>query len=56
MYFLYVETRGPTLEEIAKIFDGENAEVAPVDLDKAGGANVSAMEKLETTFEHRNVV
>ncbi|KAL1593081.1 hypothetical protein SLS59_009406 [Nothophoma quercina] len=28
IYFLYVETRGPTLEEIAILFDGENANVA----------------------------
>ncbi|PSN59655.1 general substrate transporter [Corynespora cassiicola Philippines] len=28
IYFLYVETRGPTLEEIALLFDGENANVA----------------------------
>ena len=32
----YVETKGPTLEEIAKIFDGEDAEVAWMDTDKAG--------------------
>ncbi len=30
---LFVETRGVTLEEVAKIFDGEDAEVAHVDLD-----------------------
>ncbi len=54
MYFLYVETRGPTLEEIAKIFDGEEAEVAQVDIDKARLA--SAVEKNDTTVEHRNVV
>jgi hypothetical protein len=29
----YVETRGPTLEEIAKIFDGDEAEVANIDLE-----------------------
>ncbi|KAF9632465.1 putative hexose transporter protein [Lasiodiplodia theobromae] len=28
IYFLYVETRGPTLEEIARLFDGEDADVA----------------------------
>jgi len=28
-----VETRGPTLEELAKIFDGDEAEVAHVDID-----------------------
>ncbi|KAF2468806.1 general substrate transporter [Lindgomyces ingoldianus] len=32
--FLYVETRGPTLEEVAKIFDGDDAEVAHVDIEK----------------------
>ena len=34
MYFFYVETRGPTLEELAKIFDGENAEVAHLDMNQ----------------------
>lgn len=28
IYFFFVETRGPTLEEIAILFDGENAHVA----------------------------
>ncbi|KAF4629697.1 hypothetical protein G7Y89_g8448 [Cudoniella acicularis] len=32
VYFFYVETKGPTLEELAKIFDGETAEVAHLDL------------------------
>ncbi|GLI74372.1 hypothetical protein PoHVEF18_002609 [Penicillium ochrochloron] len=32
VYFFYVETRGPTLEELAKIFDGEDAAVAHVDM------------------------
>ncbi|KAF2111367.1 general substrate transporter [Lophiotrema nucula] len=32
--FVYVETRGPTLEEVAKIFDGDEAEVAHVDIEK----------------------
>lgn len=27
IYFLFVETKGPTLEEIAKLFDGEDAVV-----------------------------
>lgn len=55
MYFLYVETRGPTLEEIAKIFDGGNAEVGQVELDKTGAVvNLSGMEKGELgTVEHR---
>jgi sugar porter (SP) family MFS transporter len=33
VYFFYVETKGPTLEEIARIFDGEDA-VAHIDLDQ----------------------
>jgi hypothetical protein len=31
VYFFYVETKGPTLENIARIFDGEDA-VAHIDL------------------------
>lgn len=30
---------GPTLEEIARIFDGENAEVADIDIDGKGLGN-----------------
>lgn len=37
VYFLYVETRGPTLEEIARIFDGENAEVGHADVKGVPG-------------------
>jgi hypothetical protein len=37
VFFFFVETRGPTLEEIAKIFDGENAEVARVDINGLEG-------------------
>ena len=29
---MYVETRGPTLEELAKIIDGEDADVARIDI------------------------
>lgn len=28
---MYVETRGPTLEELAKVIDGDQAEVARLD-------------------------
>ena len=34
IYFFYIETKGPTLEEIVKIFDGPNAKVALIDLAK----------------------
>lgn len=33
VYFFYVETKGPTLEEIARIFDGEDA-VAHIDFEQ----------------------
>lgn len=33
MFFVFVETKGPTLEEIAKIFDGEDA-VAHINLEQ----------------------
>jgi len=33
VYFFYVETKGPTLEEIARIFDGDSA-VAHIDLEQ----------------------
>lgn len=32
VYFIYVETKGPTLEELTKVIDGEDAAVAHVDL------------------------
>lgn len=35
VYFVYVETMGPTLEEIARIFDGEEA-VVHIDLEEVG--------------------
>lgn len=64
VYFFYVETKGPTLEEIAKIFDGANAEVGDVDAVKVGiigmpsgrGNSVtSGIEKNDYTVEHRDV-
>lgn len=33
---MYIETKGPTLEEIAKIFDGEDATVARVEVGEDG--------------------
>lgn len=63
VYFFYIETKGPTLEEIAKIFDGEEAEVGEVDLVKVGlsGANrgdslTTGVEKTsDMKIEHRDV-
>lgn len=34
IYFMYVETRGPTLEEVAKVIDGDQAAVGHVSMDK----------------------
>lgn len=62
VYFYFIETKGPTLEEIAKIFDGENAEVGEVDPMKFGlpsamrGHSVtSGTEKNEFVVQHRDV-
>jgi len=32
VYFMYVETKGPTLEELAKVIDGDDADVARIDI------------------------
>lgn len=32
VYFMYVETRGPTLEELVKVIDGDEADVAHLDI------------------------
>lgn len=34
IYFMYVETRGPTLEEVVKVIDGPDAQVADIDLGR----------------------
>lgn len=44
IWFLFVETKGPTLEEIATLFDGDQAEV---------GAGMSLEEKvISVRMEH----
>lgn len=43
VYFVYPETRGPTLEEIGRIFDGDSA-VAHID-----------MKEVEREIEEREV-
>lgn len=61
VYFFYLETKGPTLEEIAKIFDGPNAEVADVDPVKVGlpagrgNSLTTGTEKDDYRVEHRDV-
>ena len=44
MYFVYPETRGPTLEEIGRIFDGDDA-VAHI-----------SMAQVEKEIEERDVM
>lgn len=47
IWFLFVETKGPTLEEIAELFDGEHANIAKVPMDhkKIEEANSHHVEK-----------
>ncbi|EGY14210.1 Lactose permease like protein [Verticillium longisporum] len=45
VYFFYVETKGPTLEEIARIFDGDDA-IAHVDMNQVE-KEIHAGEHLE---------
>lgn len=52
IYFFYVETRGPTLEEVALLFDGEDASVAAPPMSK--GYNTGS-EKGLSTPEHGHV-
>jgi MFS family permease len=45
IYFFFVETKGPTLEEIARLFDGEDAAVAAT--MPRSGSIVDAEKELE---------
>jgi len=52
VYFMYVETMGPTLEELAKIIDGDDAKVAHLDLrqvEKEGHLASASNEELVET-------
>ncbi|TPX09452.1 uncharacterized protein E0L32_009340 [Thyridium curvatum] len=53
VYFVYVETNGPTLEEIAKIFDGEQA-VAQINLEQVE-KELALHENRETTYPAEKV-
>ena len=44
IWFLFVETKGPTLEEIAELFDGPKAPVARVLEEKAADGEVRHVE------------
>lgn len=45
VYFFYVETKGPTLEEIARIFDG---------MDAVANINIRQVEKEMQHAEHED--
>jgi len=45
---MYVETKGPTLEELAKLIDGDDAKVASVGKD--------SMEKEDQGSHHREEI
>jgi len=53
VYFFYVETKGPTLEEIARIFDGDQA-VAHVDLDQVEKELRIAEHEEDINLRHMN--
>lgn len=51
VYFFYVETKGPTLEEIARIFDGQDA-VPHIDLEEVEKeAHRMALQEEHTVLE-----
>ncbi len=49
VYFFYIETKGPTLEEIARIFDGDEA-VPHINLEQVEKeAHLTALHEEEVT-------
>lgn len=49
IYFLFPETKGRTLEEIAKVFDGEAAETAAF---RQASLDMTLKERHEKTVTH----
>ncbi len=47
VYFFYVETKGPTLEEVARIFDG---------MDAVANINIRQVEKEIQHAEHEEYI
>jgi hypothetical protein len=47
IYFLYVETQGPALEEIAILFDGADANVAGTHLALDQKGNLTTIKRAE---------
>ncbi|KAI1813132.1 general substrate transporter [Poronia punctata] len=48
VFFMYVETKGPTLEELAKVIDGEDAKVAHISLEKVENEISRESHEIET--------
>jgi len=48
VYFFYPETKGPTLEEMAKIFDGDEAAFGQVDIDIVREKHGMTLQEMET--------
>jgi hypothetical protein len=53
VFFAYVETRGPTLEEIVKIFDGDDAIVGGLDIETATAVSAAGIKAAEIEVEHQ---
>ena len=47
IYFIYVETRGPALEEIALLFDGADANVGGTNLTLDQKGNLTTFKRAE---------
>lgn len=57
VYFFYIETKGPTLEEVAKIFDGADAETGVADVSevKADMTGVDYQDKANAAIHVETV-
>ncbi|KAG7126076.1 hypothetical protein HYQ44_001116 [Verticillium longisporum] len=47
VFYMFVETRGPTLEELVKVIDGPDAQVADIDLGHVEKDTALEAEKRE---------
>jgi len=56
VYVFYVETKGPTLEEVARIFDGDNAEVGIAHVKDLSNELPGEKRSLSDTVEQRETI
>jgi hypothetical protein len=52
VFFAYVETRGPTLEEIAKLFDGDDAAVGGLDMETVTAISAAGRKEDKLDLVH----